>query len=466
MAGIISFGAYIPVYRLDRKLLSDVWGIGGRGEKAVANCDEDSLTLGVEAGLDCLRGLKRDDIDALFFASTTPPYREKLSASIIAPALDLREDIFTADFTDSLRAGSMALRAAFDAVRAKSARKVLVIVSDTRLPAPASEYEALFGDGASAFLIGEEDVACELLETSFLSSEFMDYWRREERFVLAWEDRFMNIEGYQNHMVRVLKPILKRNEGVSRVVYYAHDNRTHGMLARSLGIPREKLEEPIFDSVGNTGASLSFLMLTKALETAKAGDRIIFANYGDGADAWVFEVREPIEDVRRRIKGFSKHLSSKLMLENYGKYIKFRSLMEFMPSLEYRLRTSLPLLWRDRKDVLRLYAQRCRKCGRLQYPSQKVCMWCQAIGEFDEERIAEREGTLFTYSIDERAPVIDPPNVLAVADLDGGVRFFSHMTDRDTKRLEVGMPVELTFRRYHEALRIYNYFWKIRPRRG
>ena len=101
MQGIESYAAYVPVYRLSREILGQVWGGKGKGEKAVANVDEDSLTMGVEAGRQCLRGIDQNSVGALYFASSTPPYGEKQSASIIAAALDLREDIITADITDS-----------------------------------------------------------------------------------------------------------------------------------------------------------------------------------------------------------------------------------------------------------------------------------------------------------------------------------------------------------------------------
>ena len=87
-AGIVAYGAYIPIYRLGRAEINKVWGSGpAKGEKAVANCDEDSITMAVEAGLDCLKGIDPGTVDALYFASTTAPYREKRSASIIGTAL-------------------------------------------------------------------------------------------------------------------------------------------------------------------------------------------------------------------------------------------------------------------------------------------------------------------------------------------------------------------------------------------
>jgi uncharacterized OB-fold protein len=154
------------------------------------------------------------------------------------------------------------------------------------------------------------------------------------------------------------------------------------------------------------------------------------------------------------------------MLDNYGKYVRFRNLMEFEHTTEIERRTSLPQMWRDRNWVYRFHGHKCRKCGKIQFPMQKACMYCQADEkELEEISLSDRKGTLFTFSMDERSPVIDPPNILAAVNLEGGGRFFSQMTDRDVKNLKVGMPMELTFRKIHDGLGVHNYFWKCRPAR-
>ena len=72
MSGIVSFGAYLPYYRLSRGAIKGAWGKGGgKGERTVANFDEDSITMAAAAGMDCLRGFPLDEVDGLFFASTT-----------------------------------------------------------------------------------------------------------------------------------------------------------------------------------------------------------------------------------------------------------------------------------------------------------------------------------------------------------------------------------------------------------
>jgi len=72
-------------------------GFAQPGEKSVANFDEDSLTMAVEAARDCLVGVDSESVDSWYFASVTPPFVEKQSASIAASVLDLGEETYTVD---------------------------------------------------------------------------------------------------------------------------------------------------------------------------------------------------------------------------------------------------------------------------------------------------------------------------------------------------------------------------------
>src|SRR4030042_1967978 len=131
MVGIASYGAYIPYYRLSRAEIAKAWGGAPQpGEKAVANCDEDSITLAVAAAMDCTTRIDPKSISSLYFASTTSPYKEKQAAATIATAVDLGREAFTVDFANSLRSGTNAMRAAMDAVIAGSSRNVLVCAGE------------------------------------------------------------------------------------------------------------------------------------------------------------------------------------------------------------------------------------------------------------------------------------------------------------------------------------------------
>ena len=469
MIGIVSYGAYIPIYRMSHELLNDVWEISlGAGERAVTYWDEDSITMAVEAVLDCIRGFEPESIGGLYFASTTAPYLEKQSASIIASACNLPKTMFTGDFAHSLRGGTSALRAAADAINAGSSKRVAVVASDCRLAPPNSEFEPLFGDGAAALLLGDSDVIAMLEGGYTTTSDFIDVWRREEdTYLRTWEDRFVISEGCVRHTEEAVSELMRRYSlapgDFNKVVLYAPNPRTHNELARKLGFDvRNQVQEPMFNLVGNTGAAFTMMMLVAALEEAKPDDRILFVSYGDGVDAYIFRVTDQIEKCRDR-RGIKRHLNSKKMLSSYGKYIQFRKLMEWEAGPRVPDPSSLTVLMRERDQLLRFMGAKCRQCGTIQFPIQRICTWCQAKDDFDQICLRDSKGTLFTFSMNERANVVDLPDVIAIVDFEEGGRFWGKLTDRDPKRIEVGMPVELTFRKMHEGEGLCNYFWKARP---
>lgn len=126
MVGIISYGAYVPRYRLSQAVIAREWGrSSGKGERSVANHDEDSLTMAVEASLAAMDGLSVRP-QGLFLATTTDPYAEKGTAGLASTVLDLPREAFTADYGGSLRASTSALRSAMESVQGGGPASVLV----------------------------------------------------------------------------------------------------------------------------------------------------------------------------------------------------------------------------------------------------------------------------------------------------------------------------------------------------
>ena len=159
MRGIVSYGGYIPFYRLDRKLIfrsvgwiNSATAAQAKGEKAVANYDEDVLTMAVAAGRDCLQGMDSNSLDGIFMASTSFPYQERLNSGIAATALDLKPSVRSADFSSSLKAGTTALLSALDSVSSETSNNILVCSAECRLGKMGSVQEHVFGDGAAAIL--------------------------------------------------------------------------------------------------------------------------------------------------------------------------------------------------------------------------------------------------------------------------------------------------------------------------
>jgi len=471
MVGITSYGAYVPLFRLDRK------AIGGRGEKAICNYDEDSITMAVAATIDCLNGIDRETIDGLYFATTTSPYKEHLGATTVAMAADLRRNIHTADFANSLRAGTSALKSAIDAVQAGSAKKVMVAASDCRLGMPGSPLEQNLGDGAGALLIGDTDVAATVEGSYSVYDEIVDVWRHEkDTFVRSWEERFASTMGYLPVMREAVSGLMQKYNykpsDFAKVVFYTPDARRGAEVARNLGFDaKTQLQNPLFDVMGNTGTAFPLMLLVAALEEAKAGDRILLASYGNGSDAFVFQVNKQIEKIRDR-RGMKRHLASKRLITDYMKYLRWRGIVPMeklpIPHAAY----SAVAARRERDANISLHGVKCKVCGTVQYPPQRVCTKCHTKDQFEPYRMSDKRGKIFTYVMDYISPNLDMPTVTAEVDMEGGGRIQCYMTEVDVDQIKVDLPVEMSFRKYplweeislREGMCIY--FWESKPIRA
>ena len=439
MAGIVSYGAYVPRTRLPLALAAGRPAKEGGPERAVAWNDEDAVTMAVAAGASCLRGLDRSSVDAVLFASTTHPFREKQAAALVARVLDLPREVRTVDYAGSLRAGLQALRGALDAVAAGSARRALVVASDCRLGAPGSSQETAFGDGAAAFLVGD-------------------------RFVHSWEDRFVLQEGYSPRIVEALRGLFARlgpDAASSRVALYAPDARSHGEVCRTLGVAAERVQDPCFGRLGNCGAAFAPLLLAASLETLRPGERVVVAGYGDGAEALSFQATAQIEKLEPR-RGVSWHLARRQPAKSYDRYLKARSLQtrEYEPPRDQGL--SATVHHRERDEDLSFCGQRCRRCGAVQFPMQRVCETCFSKDDFERVRLADRIGKVVTYTFDFFFPTPDPPTIVTVTEVDGA-RVHIQLVHTSPEQVELDMPVEFVFRRIHEVGGRPNYYWKAIP---
>jgi hydroxymethylglutaryl-CoA synthase len=467
MPGLVSYGAYVPPTRLGFSAIAGRPPKEGGPERAVAWNDEDAVTMAVAAGANALRGFERGSVDALFFASTTYPFKEKQGAALVAKALDLRRDARTTDVSGSLRAGTDALLAAFDAVAAGSARRALVIASDCRLGAPGSPQEQAFGDGAAAFLVGAADAVAQLEGAHAFAEEIVDLWRTEgDPFVHSWEERFVVQEGYTPGIREAVRGLLARLGAepgdFTKAALYAPDARSLAGAAAALGLPRSTLVDPLFGKLGNAGTAFAPLLLVSALEGAKAGDRILLASYGDGGAAFAFAVTPHVEKLEPR-RGVAWHLARRRAVASYDKYLKARSLdaREYGGGRDPGL--SATIHFREREEDVAMKGQRCKRCGGLQFPIQRVCERCFAKDDFELVRLAERTGQVVTYTFDFFFPTPEPPTIVTITDIDGA-RVHLQLVDVRPEDVRIGMPVELVFRRIHQVGGRPNYYWKGVPR--
>jgi hydroxymethylglutaryl-CoA synthase len=461
MAGITSYGAYVPLYRLSRAEIGKAWDAGpGQGERAVANYDEDSLTMAVEAARDCLGGVDPQTVDGLFFASTTAPYKEKQTAAMVAMVLGIKREAVTVDFGGSLRSGSNALRAAMDAVKSGTAKNVLVVASEMRLGYPAGAQEMSIGDGAAAVLVSDKGVVAEIEGSHAIYEELQDHWRCDrDMYVRSAEDRFITDEGYGAVVPEAVNGAFKKfnqsPKDFNRIVLYVPNQRQVSAVVKKLGFdPKTQSRDSLFSTVGDAGSAMSLLCLVEALEEAKAGERILFASYSNGCDVMTIKVTDAIGKLTPR-KGVKGNVASKRPITNYNKYLRWRELVTIQPAPRPSLECRPPgpqALWRENNNVLRLVGTKCKNCGTPQ-------------DNLEPYSFLDKKGTLFSFCHDHVMTTIDPPVTVCVVDFESGGRLLIDMTDRDPAECKVGMPIDFTFRRTYYTLGIYNYWWKCRPTR-
>ncbi len=461
MPGIIRYGSYIPYFRLQRQAIG-----AGRGERAVASYDEDAASLAVEAARDAMRGGVA--VDSLIFATTSPPYAEKLNAATIQAALDLPESIASFELSATTRAGASGLALGLDLAKAGST--ALVCASDISVGAPGGTREAQGGDAGVAFVTGSEgDAIARLLGKATCTIEILDIWRiPEERFPRSWEERFAAETmgpALLDTAQRALSAAGVSGSSLTHVVLDGVNPRTLAQLPRVLGLDPAKIVDGLTQTIGRCGCAHAGLGLAHVLDRAQAGDRILVVSEADGADALVFEVTEKIRSFPKP-RAVQRWIDSKRNDLSYPTYLKWRGILPFEPPRRPDPeRPAAPVMRRHERWKMAFVGSRCLRCQTAHLPPQRVCIHCGTVDEMREERFADTSCRVATYTLDYLAYSLQPPVVVAVADYEGGGRFSCELTDVDPKQVSIGDQLEMTFRRLYTALGVHNYFWKARPMR-
>lgn len=466
--GIVSAGAYIPYYYIERNTIAKSWKKRGlKGIRSMANDDEDTVTMAVEAVRQSLERVDKDSVTGVIFASTSAPYGEKSHAGIIAAACDLPRRLFTADYASSLKGGTSAMKAAADAAFINSDEKIIVVASDSRNARPNSPKEQLLGDAAASVVIGAEGVLASIDEFVSVSDEIVDVWRNSDESFVNWgEGRFIGDEGYMKSLACVIEELLKKTQmkpsDFAKVILPTSDLKEYVKLAKKMGFLPEQIQDPLMLEVGDCGTAQVLLMLTAALENAKPGDRILLANYANGADALLLTVTEEIGRIKGR-NTVDKLVQNRREFQEYSRFLSYKGLCPIEESV-YNLKPSNSQTWREQATFIKLQGSKCRNCGTEIFPISKVCPECGATEDYELVALNNRKAKIYTFTLDELAGSVDDPVVGQIcANDDQGVRYYNNLTDFEPGEVEVGMKLEFTFRKMNELGNFNNYYWKLRP---
>ncbi|MDO8490449.1 MAG: hydroxymethylglutaryl-CoA synthase, partial [Dehalococcoidia bacterium] len=407
--GIVSFGVYVPKYRVKREDIAKAWGGRARGEISIAHPNEDSATMAAEAAYTALQrsGLDPEQIDALYMATDSAPYIEHSLARATADTLRMKPEADVADFSTSPRAGAVALKSCLDAVGSGRIKYGLVAISDSRPVSAGSDEELSFGAGATAFLVGNSGVIAEVEDTYTWSTYLVDSWREAgANSVHSHEPRFTREFGYSQHVIEATRGLLgklKRNirDYSHAVLQYHPDEKVMRGVARTLGITPEQIGKGnIGAGTGDTGAASVPLGLAAVLEEAKAGERILLVFYGSAAgEAMSLVVTSEAERARSRGQSLNSYLNSK----DYIDYLSLAKMRGLLQKAETPGRTWVsplsPSWYRDGAVIRRLVGARCTECGYVNFPPtmRRICIRCGNT-KFDEV-LRSRRGKVHTFCV-------------------------------------------------------------------
>lgn len=344
-SGIISYGSYIPRYRIEPKEIGRVWGQDGesmgRGlniqSKSVPAPDEDTITISVMAAR---RAMMRSNIDpvkigAIYVGSESHPYAVKPTATIVSQAIGAAPDLTAADLEFACKAGTAGLQSAIGLIEASDdqipVEYAMAIGADTSQGAPGNVLEYSASAGGVAFLVGKKDVIASIDMTMSYTTDTPDFWRREGMKYPSHAERFTGKPAYFKHIQNCAEKLMK-NMGTEpkdydHVVFHQPNGKFPLNVARKLGFSKDKVTNGLWTPViGNTYSASMMMGLAGILDVAKPDDTILAVSYGSGAgsDGFHVTVTENIESFNRDVAPTVRKEAETSIPIDYALYVKFR----------------------------------------------------------------------------------------------------------------------------------------------
>lgn len=322
MVTIRGYGAYVPLYRIERTAIAEQHGdYAGGGETAVPAHDEDVVSLAVSAAKHALdhAGVDGTDLDAVYAATTSDPFDERGVAPHVGYAVGADGAVRTGDFQGSARAATNALLAADDTVTAGRAETALVVAADVLHADPGTSAEQTAGAGAGALVVGPDSASgvATVEDAASETTGFVGRFKRAGSSPQEGDGRF-NRENYLDAVTGAVERL-----GDVDPDHAAVPEPDGGWGDRALSaLDLDAESHGTFDAVGFAGAGSILLDTVAALDAAAAGDRVLLAAYGPGgSDA----VELTVTDVRDQEMTLQEYLDSKEYV-TYAKHRDYREL--------------------------------------------------------------------------------------------------------------------------------------------
>lgn len=472
LGSILACGVHVPRLRLPRALIAAETGWlnpparnAPAGERAIANWDEDALTMAVTAARNCLVGRTAAPA-GIAFCSTTAPFADRDDAVLVAAALDLPDTIATQNLCAALRAGTRAVLGA----RADDAwGSTLVVASDLRPTRVGSPQELAYGDAAAALLIGPAEAGelARLLGAVSRNADFVDHYRMSGiRFDYALEERWVRDEFLMKAVPQAIGEVLAGAGVNAAEVRHLAIPAAPGLarrIAQGCGLTAARCDERLWQHCGDAGVAMPLLEIVAALGRSEPGDLIVAVGLGQGVDALLLRAEA---GAGRAAQALEAALARGREETSYVRYLSHRGLVDadFGMRAERDQRTAHTVAYRKRAAVTAFTGGRCERCGAVQFPMSRVCVnpACRATDTQRPHRLADSTGRVKTFTEDWQAFAPRPPYVYGNIEFAEGGNLLMEVTDVEPGELAVGDAVRFEFRIKDEdrARAFRRYFWK------
>lgn len=317
--GIVGFGGYVPRYRIRLEEIAGVRGKDGKKiaaalgvkQKAVADNDEDAVTMAVEAGKRALERAKiqGQKIGAVLIGSESHPYAVKPSGTIVADTLGIDEEYYCADLEFACKAGTTGMLMIAGMIEAGMIDCGLAIGADAAQAEPGDVLEYTAGAGAAAVILGNKNYPwhAQLEMSDSLNTDTADFWRRPGESYPQHAGRFTGEPGYFYHVVEATERFLKQSKrkvaSFDHVILHMPNAKFPARAALRLGVTKEQLQVGfLVGEIGNPYSASAMLGLVSVLEQARAGERVLMTSYGSGAgsDVMSFKIIKRDKTVKER----------------------------------------------------------------------------------------------------------------------------------------------------------------------
>jgi 3-hydroxy-3-methylglutaryl CoA synthase len=458
MRGIVSLGTYLPRLRVSRAAIAQAlgWlmpGIASSGQRALGYWDENSTTMAVEAARSALRSAA-PHISRLAFATTSPVFVEPLNAAIIHRALALPR---TSAAHDTSGAGRGCLTALIQML--ESGNTGLVVGSDRHTGTAGSVQETRYADGASAAVVGEDQLIFEYVAGADVTSAFIDRYRMTGRPAgTNWEERWVREQGILKQVPAVIASALAKAglnpADVRHLIFPSVVNGIGTAVARASGLAGASVADNFVTRCGDIGSGHALAMLSLASETMEAGDVVVVAGFGQGASALV--LRRTSRELSQDSK-VSDQIAAGIADENYLRLPLYGGTLEWDRGLRARTAAgeALSTLHRHEDALLGFQAERDTRSGEVRFPPTRQ-------EQTEPWPLADKHGRIASFTADLLAFSPSPPSCYGLIDFDGGGRLMMDISDPDAPSLQVGDPVRFVFR-VHDVdptTGYVRYFWK------